>query len=102
MKVKNIDKVLEVSETINNMGFRAWSIDDMIGGIMGLILSFGISNLINQVAGGMGMPVQEISYIPLWLYLAGLGFSTFVGIVAGYYPAVKAMKLSVLDAIRSE
>lgn len=77
-----------------------------IGGIIGMGLSFGVSHLINQVAGsfmgGQGMGIQEVSYIPLWLYLSALAFSTFVGILAGYYPARKAMKLSVLEAIRTE
>jgi len=42
------------------------------------------------------------SYIPAWLSLAGMGFSTLVGLVAGYYPAVRATKLSALEAIRTE
>lgn len=76
-----------------------------LGGIIGMIVSFAISNIINKVAlsfmdGGMG--IEEISYIPIWLYLAALAFSTLIGIIAGYYPAVKAMKLSVLEAIRTE
>ena len=43
----------------------------------------------------------NISYIPLWLVLASLGFAAMVGILAGYFPARRAMKLSALEAIRN-
>lgn len=44
----------------------------------------------------------NISYIPLWLVLVSMGFAMLVGIMAGYFPAKRAMKLSPLAAIRSE
>jgi len=43
-----------------------------------------------------------ISYIPPWLALAALGFAVLVGIVSGFLPALRAMKLSPLAAIRNE
>lgn len=79
----------------------------LIGGIVGIGLSYGTSQLINQVLANMsngqeysGMALS--SYIPAWLALAGMSFSTMVGLVAGYYPAVRATKLSALEAIRTE
>lgn len=69
------------------------------GGIIGLILSYGISAVINVVAKDY---YQGISYIPLWLALVSLVFAVLVGMVAGFFPALRAMKLSPLAAIRNE
>ena len=74
-----------------------------IGGVIGNILSFLMSLAINIVTGHgsrMGMD-GNISYIPLWLVTASMLFAVFVGMAAGYFPAVRAMKLSPLEAIRN-
>ena len=44
----------------------------------------------------------DISYIPVWLVLAAMGFAMLVGTLAGYFPALRAMKLSPLAAIKTE
>ena len=69
------------------------------GGLIGLILSFIISAVINLVAGEY---YQGISYIPAWLVLVSMIFAVLVGMVAGFFPALRAMKLSPLAAIRNE
>lgn len=77
----------------------------LLGGIIGNILSVLMSFVINQVAGGMGESMglsQKISYVPVWLVLASMAFAVFVGMAAGYFPALRAMKLSPLAAIRNE
>ncbi len=81
-----------------------------IGGIFGVSLSYLVSYILNNASGleflqsftyGYG---ENTSYsiIPIWLAISGLCFSTFIGVVSGYYPARKAMKLSALSAIRTE
>ena len=74
-----------------------------IGGVVGNIISFLMSFGINWVAkqGQMMGGDTKISYIPLWLVLASLAFAIFVGMAAGYFPAVRATKLSPLEAIRN-
>lgn len=76
-----------------------------IGGVVGLVLSFGISALINFFLGsdalGMGGS-SGLSYIPFWLVLLAIGFSTLVGMLSGFFPSLRAMKLSPLAAIRNE
>lgn len=69
------------------------------GGLIGLILSYGISGVINLVAGEY---YEGISYIPWWLVFISLGFAVLVGMAAGFFPALRAMKLSPLAAIRNE
>lgn len=77
----------------------------LTGGVIGLLLSYSVSfllnNLVPNIMGGMG-GVTGISYIPPALALGALVFSTMVGIIAGYSPAHRAMNLSALEAIRSE
>lgn len=89
-----------------------------LGGIAGIILSYALSYLLNQVGGslmgggggggmvgpGMNGEIQKtyISIIPIWLAGAGMAFSTFVGIASGYVPASKAVKISAMTAIKNE
>lgn len=81
-----------------------------IGGLVGILLSYGISYIINKVAGNAmgnyyyygGGGESSISYIPPWLALAALGFAVLIGIISGFLPALRAMKLSPLAAIRNE
>ncbi len=75
-----------------------------IGGLVGNLLSFLMSFIINTLTGnGSAMGLDgNISYIPPWLVLASMAFAVLVGMAAGYFPALRAMKLSPLAAIRNE
>jgi len=70
----------------------------LFGGAMGLGLSYLISLLLNRVLVGVGMT----SIIPAYLAIGAVAFSILVALLAGLYPAVRAMKLSPLAAIRNE
>ena len=76
----------------------------LAGGLIGNILSLLMSAGINAVVSGSGMVSggAGISYIPPWLMLLSMGFAVLVGMTAGFFPAMRAMKLSPLAAIRSE
>lgn len=79
----------------------------LFGGILGIGISYGISMIINSILSGMNGDTGYygpalLSDIPVWLALSGMGFSTVIGLIAGYYPAVRATKLSALEAIRTE
>jgi putative ABC transport system permease protein len=77
-----------------------------IGGLAGLVFSYGASYVLNKFAGGLfgggSGGAGTISVIPAWLALAALGFATLVGIISGFMPARRAMKLSALEAIKTE
>ena len=47
--------------------------------------------------GGM-----TISIIPAWLAGLSLVFAVLIGMLAGFFPARRAMKLSALAAIKNE
>ncbi len=74
----------------------------LIGGIAGTLLSYLVSLIINQVAQKMDSFYSGISYIPPWLSFSAIGFAVLVGILSGFFPALRAMKLSPLAAIRNE
>lgn len=74
------------------------------GGILGLLISLLVGNIINKVFAGLGdgmIGINKIIIIPVWLALVGVGFSALVGILAGYLPARRATKLSAIDALRA-
>ena len=80
-----------------------------IGGVIGNVLSYLGSSLLNiygagMMGGGMGYMGEPspISVIPPWLLLLGLVFATCVGLVSGVIPAMRAVKISALEAIRTE
>lgn len=75
-----------------------------MGGVLGALLSYGVSVIVNRfvsMSDMMGMS-GNLSRIPLWLAFAAIGFAVFVGMAAGFMPAMRAMKLSPLAAIRNE
>ncbi len=70
----------------------------LFGGALGMGLSFGISALLNVLLASSGLR----SIIPAYLVFGAVGFSIIVAVAAGMYPAIRAMKLSPLAAIRNE
>ena len=89
----------------------------ILGGIFGVGLSLIGSYVLNNFEigfldglgppdlSGWGMPVMDdaiVSLITPSLLLLALGVAAGVGLIAGYFPARRATKLSALAAIRSE
>ena len=79
-----------------------------LGGVVGVVFSYTLSFVLNKVAPsvvGDSMGIAEgtnISVIPFWLVLLAIAFSTVIGMIAGFFPAQRATKLSPLAAIRNE
>lgn len=72
-----------------------------IGGTIGLVLSEGISVVINKLIEQSGN-TSMMSYIPPWLAALSVVFAVVVGMAAGFFPSLRAMRLSPLAAIRNE
>lgn len=78
----------------------------MLGGLMGLLVSFIISLFVNgssEQAMVLGMQFQSgvKLIIPWWLAAGAVAISVAVGMASGIYPAIKATQISPLEAIRS-
>jgi len=75
------------------------------GGLLGVGFSYGVSELLNKIGsgylGGYG-GTTGLSVIPIELSLVAIVFATFIGLLAGYSPARRAMNISALDAIRTD
>ncbi len=84
---------------IRNMFLAEAGFIGLIGGVVGIILSYIISAIINFVVRNTN---AGISYIPFYLTLMALVFAVVIGMLAGLFPALRAMKLSPLAAIRNE
>ena len=73
----------------------------LVGGIVGALMGLGgailVSNLANQALGNDLFQVM-VSYP---LLFGAVGFSFFVGIISGVFPALQASKLNVVEALRS-
>ncbi|MBR5873643.1 MAG: ABC transporter permease [Oscillospiraceae bacterium] len=88
---------------IKNMFLAEAAAIGFLGGMTGLIICYGLSALANMIGSSlMGTGDVALSIIPLWLAVFGVGFSTMVGIVSGYVPAVRAVKITALSAIRHD
>ena len=82
----------------------------LIGGIIGILIGVGIGALLGQVAGFiiLNMYAEYASYIIMEVHPSGtaimlsLFFSMLTGVFFGYYPANKASKMEVIDALRYE
>jgi putative ABC transport system permease protein len=67
-----------------------------IGGIAGVGVAQGIGFLLTLVLSGFS------AVAPLWAIVAGLAASLGVGVVAGYWPALRAAGLDPVEALRHE
>lgn len=66
-----------------------------IGGVIGIILGY--------VGGSLVLSTMDLTIgVSISAILIGFGFSTLVGVLAGFYPAYKASKLNPIDSLRYE
>ena len=89
---------------IRNMFLIESGFIGFMGGVAGILLSYSISVVINRFVNleEMNGLTGNLSRIPPWLSVAAVVFAIFVGMAAGFMPAMRAMKLSPLAAIRNE
>ncbi len=71
-----------------------------IGGAIGTGISYALSPVINKALSG-GEDMMFASVIPPWLALLAVVFSTIIGMIAGFLPSLRAMRLSPLEAMRT-
>lgn len=64
-----------------------------VGGVVGILLGFGISQLANNFIS---------TQVPLWSVALSFGFSMLVGVIFGVAPAIRASRLDPIQALRYE
>ena len=74
----------------------------LVGGIIGVLLGFGLSKLVEIIASqSLGTDLLKAAS-PMYLIVGCLVFGFLVGAVSGTLPAMRASKTNVVDALRYE
>lgn len=82
-----------------------------LGGVGGVIIGWLAAQAINVIAiiylAGQasqqgGAPPSVAVYTPIWLPIFALIFSTFIGMLSGLYPALRAATMIPVDALKYE
>lgn len=81
------------------------------GGAVGVGLSYIASWLINKYGTdlfsslmntGVAESAVGYSYIPFWLPFFSAGFGILVGLVSGFFPALRATRISAIEAMKND
>ena len=77
-----------------------------MGGLLGIALGWIVGRLINFVANlyiqNQGGTPGTLFSLPVWLIASAIGFSIFVSLAAGSYPASRAARLDPIQALRHD
>ena len=92
--------------TIRNMFIFEAGMLGFLGGVIGLVLSFGLAKILNiignQIALSQSVAINNIISFPLWLIIGVISLTTIIGILAGLLPAIRASHLNPVDALKYE
>jgi len=69
----------------------------ILGGLVGLVTSFALVNLISSFSPTDNAPIVKVTALA-----TAFAFSVLVGVLAGIFPAVKAARLNPIQALRYE
>jgi len=82
-----------------------------IGGVGGITIGWlsaqainvlAVAFLANQASQQGGPPPSVAVYTPIWLPIFALVFSTFIGMLSGLYPALRAATMIPVQALKYE
>ena len=95
-----------VTDEVQELLLSEAMIMGLSGGVGGLLLGFVAGKVLSgavsifAIAGGQGF--LDLTYVPPFLILFIIVSSFFVGLITGLYPAMRARKISALNALRYE
>src|ERR1043165_1727130 len=79
----------------------------VVGGVIGVLIAWGIDGLANRLAYRFILKPQGASFIdffdlPLYLSLGAIGFALLVSIISALYPASRAARIDPVRALRHD
>jgi len=82
------------------------SVIGLLGGAAGVVLGWAVGRAINFGANlyiqNQGGTPGNLFSLPFWLIGGAIGFSVFVSLIAGSYPAARAARLDPIQALRHD
>jgi putative ABC transport system permease protein len=107
--------LVSVSERTREIGLRKavgarrrailmqFLVESLILSFFGGLIGLGLSKLLTVAIGAISKSdVLGMARIPLWAVVLSFGFCGIVGVVFGMIPAIKAMRLDPIEALRHE
>ena len=67
----------------------------LIGGLLGLVASAGVMQILVSISPEKNAPVVELNSV-----LVSFGFAVIIGVLSGLYPAFRASRLDPIEALR--
>lgn len=93
-------------QDVRQLFFAEAGVMGLLGGVMGVLLGWGIGHLIQMGTDyylrQQQIPSENIWSVPLWLVASAIAFSLLVSLAAGIYPASRAARLDPVEALRYE
>lgn len=89
---------------IRNMFITEATLLGLMGGILGVLISYLIVFGINQLLGTQTTDPSEgdIAFIPIMTIPLGIAFALMTGVLSGIYPAISASRTDALTAIKRD